>query len=114
MTIPILVLDAGHGLTTAGKQTMNGKYGIIKEWELNNKVLLYIMEYLKDYAITIYRTDDPTGKTDIDLLERVKRCNAYNPVFYSSLFIIMQVVELVLRSIGTLKEHKKIKKSPRL
>ena len=85
MTTPILVLDAGHGLTTAGKQTMNGKYGIIKEWELNNKVLLYIMEYLKDYAITIYRTDDPTGKTDIDLLERVKRCNAYGPVLFISI-----------------------------
>lgn len=85
MTTPILVLDAGHGLTTAGKQTMNGKYGIIKEWELNNKVLLYIMEYLKDYAITIYRTDDPTGKTDIALLERVKRCNAYGPVLFISI-----------------------------
>lgn len=85
MTTPILVLDAGHGLTTAGKQTMNGKYGIIKEWELNNKVLFYIMEYLKDYAITIYRTDDPTGKTDIALLERVKRCNAYGPVLFISI-----------------------------
>lgn len=85
MTTPILVLDAGHGLSTPGKQTMNGKYGIIKEWELNNKVLLYIMEYLKDYVITIYRTDDPTGKTDIDLLERVKRCNAYGPVLFISI-----------------------------
>ena len=85
MTTPILALDAGHGLSTPGKQTMNGKYGIIKEWELNNKVLLYIMEYLKDYVITIYRTDDPTGKTDIDLLERVKRCNAYGPVLFISI-----------------------------
>ena len=85
MTTPILVLDAGHGLTTPGKQTMNGKYGIIKEWELNNKVLLYIMEYLKDYVITIYRTDDPTGKTDIDLLERVKRCNTYGAVLFISI-----------------------------
>ncbi len=81
----VLVLDAGHGLTTAGKQTMNGKYGVIKEWELNNKILLFIMEYLKDYAITIYRTDDPTGKKDISLLERVKRCNAYGPVLFISI-----------------------------
>ena len=43
------------------------------------------MEYLKDYAITIYRTDDPTGKTDIALLERVKRCNAYGPVLFISI-----------------------------
>ena len=27
----VLVLDAGHGLTTPGKQTMIGKYKIIKE-----------------------------------------------------------------------------------
>lgn len=85
MTTPILVLDAGHGLTTAGKQTMNGKYGIIKEWELNNKVLGYLMGYLNDYVVTIYRTDDPTGKTDVDLLERVKRCNAYGPVLFISI-----------------------------
>ena len=85
MTTPILVLDAGHGLKTPGKKTMNGKYGIIKELELNNKVLLFIIEYLKDYAITIYRTDDPTGKTDIALLERVKRCNAYGPVLFISI-----------------------------
>ena len=26
----VLVLDAGHGLNTAGKQTMNGSKGIIK------------------------------------------------------------------------------------
>lgn len=85
MTKPILVLDAGHSLVTPGKQTMNGKYGVIKEWDLNNKVLLYVMEYLKDYAITIYRTDDSTGKTEIDLLERVKRCNAYGAILMISL-----------------------------
>lgn len=85
MTTPILVLDAGHGLKTPGKQTMNGKYGIIKEWELNNKVLLFIMEYLKDYAITIYRTDDPTGNKDVSLTERVRRCNSYNPHLFISI-----------------------------
>lgn len=85
MTTPILVLDAGHGLTTAGKQTMNGKYEIIKEWELNNKVVECLMEYLNDYVVTIYRTDDPTGKTDIDLLERVKRCNSYAPILFISI-----------------------------
>ena len=85
MTTPILVLDAGHGLTTAGKQTMNGKYGIIKEWELNNKVLGYLMGYLNDYVVTIYRTDDPTGKTDVDLLERVKRCSSYAPILFISI-----------------------------
>ncbi len=85
MTTPILVLDAGHGLTTAGKQTMNGKYGIIKEWELNNKVLNFVTEYLRDYAITIYRTDDPTGATDIALSERVKRCNSYAPILFISI-----------------------------
>lgn len=85
MSTPILVLDAGHGLTTAGKRTMNGKYGIIKEWEINNKVVGYLTQYLSDYVVTIYRTDDTTGATDVSLAERVKRCNAHNPALFISI-----------------------------
>lgn len=81
----ILVLDAGHGLTTAGKQTMNGSAGIIKEWSLNDAVCRYIEDYLKEYEVTIHRTDDTTGKTDISLTERVRRCNAYRPDLFVSI-----------------------------
>ena len=75
----VLVLDAGQGLNTSGKQTMNGSKGVIKEWTLNNNVCNKIQAILKDYDVTIHRTDDTTGKADISLSERVKRCNKYNP-----------------------------------
>ena len=82
----VVVFDAGHSLVTAGKQTMNGKYGIVKEWEINDKVLRKAKEILeRDYTgITIYRTDDVTGKSDISLNERVRRCNSYNPALFIS------------------------------
>lgn len=81
----ILVLDAGHGLMTAGKQTLNGSKGVIKEWEMNNVVCNFIEEYLTDYDVKIYRTDDKTGKTDIPLATRVKQCNNYNPHLFVSI-----------------------------
>ena len=81
----VLVLDAGHGLNTSGKQTMNGSRGIVKEWTINSNVCNKIQAILKDYDVTIYRTDDTTGKTDISLSERVKRCNNYNPHLFVSI-----------------------------
>lgn len=83
----VIVFDAGHALVTSGKQTMNGKYGIVKEWTLNDKVLRKAKDILeRNYSgITIYRTDDVTGKSDISLNERVRRCNSYNPALFISL-----------------------------
>ena len=81
----VLVLDAGHGLNTAGKETYKGSKGVIKEWTLNNNVCNKIQSILKDYDVTIYRTDDTTGKTDISLSERVKRCNNYNADLFVSI-----------------------------
>ena len=81
----ILVLDAGHATVTLGKQTMNGSRGIVKEWTMNNNVCNKIANILKDYDVTIYRTDDTSGKTDISLSERVKRCNNYKPDLFVSI-----------------------------
>jgi N-acetylmuramoyl-L-alanine amidase len=81
----ILVLDAGHGLNTAGKETYKGSKGIIKEWTMNDAVCRKIQSILKDFDVTIYRTDDTTGKTDILLSERVKRCNNYNADLFVSI-----------------------------
>ena len=70
--MPVLIgLDAGHGLKTAGKQTYNGKF---KEWELNNKVVKYIVEYLEDYDVDFVFTDGFEGATDEALTQRY---NAY-------------------------------------
>lgn len=75
----VIVFDAGHGLKTSGKQTMNGKYGVVKEWTINDRVLRKTQAILEaNYTgFVIKRTDDPTGKTDISLTTRVKRCNDY-------------------------------------
>ena len=81
----VLVLDAGHGLSTPGKETSNFGKGITKEWTMNNNVCNKIQSILKDYNVTIYRTDDTSGKTDILLSERVKRCNNYNADVFVSI-----------------------------
>lgn len=60
-------LDAGHGINTAGKRTPDG----IREWSLNNKVCVYIAEYLKGYDVQVIRTDDTSGKTDVALATRI-------------------------------------------
>lgn len=85
MANKILVLDAGHGFNTAGKQTMNGSRGIVKEWTMNDSVVRKITSILSAYNVTIHRTDDPSGKTDISLAERVKRCNSYKPDLFVSI-----------------------------
>lgn len=81
----ILVLDAGHATVTSGKQTMNGSRGVVKEWTMNSNVCNKIANILKDYGVTIYRTDDTSGKTDVSLSERVKRCNKYKPDLFVSI-----------------------------
>ena len=85
MANKILVLDAGHGFNTAGKQTMNGSRGIVKEWTMNDSVVRKITSILSVYNVTIHRTDDPSGKTDISLAERVRRCNSYKPDLFVSI-----------------------------
>ena len=81
----ILVLDAGHSLNTPGKETYKGSKGVVKEWSMNDSVCRKIQSILKHYNVTIYRTDDTTGKTDISLSERVKRCNNYNADLFVSI-----------------------------
>lgn len=60
-------LDAGHGLFTAGKQTLTG----IKEWTLNDDVCDRIEAILKDYDCEIIRTDHNEGNVDEPLSQRV-------------------------------------------
>ena len=55
-----IYLDAGHGKHTQDKHTPSG----ISEWELNNKVCLYIENNLAKYNCLVFRCDDITGETD--------------------------------------------------
>lgn len=72
-----LALDAGHGINTAGKRlpkALDPKE--TREWTLNNRVVLYIIEILKDYEnLEILRLDDPTGKINVPLVERTTLAN---------------------------------------
>jgi N-acetylmuramoyl-L-alanine amidase len=76
-----LMLDAGHGLNTSGKRTPDG----IREFTLNRNVVNFIVEYLKDYNVTIQLSHDITGKVDVTLAERVRRCNAFAPDLFISI-----------------------------
>lgn len=69
-----IVLDAGHGINTAGKRTPDGE----REWSFNNAVLLAARAKLLTYkGVEILRTDDPTGKTDVPLVTRTNKANAW-------------------------------------
>ena len=60
-------LDAGHGLKTKGKETLDG----VKEFTLNDKVCDKITSILKDYECEIIRTDNNEGYTDESLSLRL-------------------------------------------
>ena len=85
MANKVLVLDAGHGYNTYGKRTKSTLGKVYREWTLNDKVCDYIAQYLKDYNVTIHRTDDPTGKTDVSLSSRVRKTNSINPDLFISI-----------------------------
>lgn len=62
-----IVLDAGHALTTAGKQTPDG----IKEWSLNDDVCDRATVGFAAYGVEVLRTDHNEGQIDESLSARV-------------------------------------------
>lgn len=79
--------DAGHGLYTAGKRcakSLDPKE--TREWVLNNRVLVNVLEQLKDYEdVETLRVDDPTGKQDISLYERSSTINNWHSQMHISI-----------------------------
>lgn len=72
---------AGHGKHTAGKRSPDGE----REWKFNNEVALGFAKEMKKYAnVTLGRTDDSTGKTDVSLRQRTNKANQANADFYIS------------------------------
>lgn len=77
-----IVIDAGHGANTPGKRSPSDE----REWTFNNKVALAAIDRLNQYeGVQILRVDDPTGKTDVPLLTRTNRANAFKGDAYVSL-----------------------------
>ncbi len=74
-----IAVDAGHGLTTVGKEVPSYMgYGKIKEWTLNDKVTRILIDLLAEYeGVQVLRLDDPTGKVDVPLKKRTDKANGW-------------------------------------
>ena len=80
----IIALDAGHGMTTAGKEITLSGYPKTKEWYLNDRISDRVEELLSDYDCKVIRVGDTTGKKDISLAQRVKTANNAGATVYIS------------------------------
>ena len=75
----IVCIDCGHGLPTKGKQCLDGT----KEWTLNSRIGDLVETALTERGITVVRSDDRSGKTDVSLSTRVRRANEVADYFIS-------------------------------
>lgn len=80
----IIALDAGHGLSTAGKEITLKGYEKTKEWFLNDRISDRVEELLADYECQVIRVGDTTGINDISLAQRVKTANNMGAIAYIS------------------------------
>ena len=67
----VVAVGAGHGLFTGGKRTPDDE----REWSFNNVTVREIIRVLNGYGIRTVRLDDPSGKRDVPLRERVAKAN---------------------------------------
>ncbi|UDY80750.1 N-acetylmuramoyl-L-alanine amidase [Geobacillus phage GR1] len=78
-----IACDAGHGGSgsTPGKRTPDGEY----EWNFNDKVVRAFINEINTYQnVSVLRTDDASGKTDVPLKTRTDKANAWGADIYIS------------------------------
>ena len=96
----LICLDAGHSLVTAGKRipaNIAATVGNMHEWEFNSSVANKVATMLNAYEnITTFRSDDITGKTDINVNTRASNINKKIQHLLSA-YTLMQVVEQVVK-----------------
>lgn len=82
-----IVLDAGHGINTAGKRCLKAlDPKETREWVLNDRICDKIQSLLSAYdGYQLLRVDDTTGKKDIALETRVANANKFGADFYLSM-----------------------------
>lgn len=80
----IIALDAGHGMSTSGKEITLSGYPRTKEWYLNDRISDRVEELLSEYDCKVIRVGDTTGKKDISLSQRVKTANNAGATVYVS------------------------------
>lgn len=75
---------AGHYLGTAGKQIPASlDKNKTKEWVLNDRVADHFARAALEYeGVQVYRTDDSTGKTFVDIPDRVNQANEWGADIY--------------------------------
>lgn len=75
---------AGHYLGTPGKRLPKAlDKNETREWVLNDRVARYFAEAADQYeGVLLYRTDDMTGKTFVDIPERVSQANKWGADIY--------------------------------
>lgn len=75
---------AGHYLQTPGKRIpKNLDPAQTREWVLNDRVARYFAQAAKDYPqVELLRTDDPTGKTFVDIPDRCAKANRWGADLY--------------------------------
>lgn len=82
----IIVLDAGHGMATAGKRCLKSlDPNETREWWLNDRIADRVQERLSAYDCTVLRADDTTGAKDVSLSARVKTANNAGADIYISI-----------------------------
>lgn len=81
-----IAIDAGHGLYTAGKRCLKSLDSKeTREWILNDRIADKLQQLLKSYNCEVIRTDDTTGKTDVELSARVKKANEWGADIFISI-----------------------------
>lgn len=82
-----IALTAGHYLGTPGKRCLRKlDPNETKEWTLNDRIADKVEKLLKGYeGYELIRTDDTTGKKDIDLTARTNAANNFKADFYLSI-----------------------------
>lgn len=78
---------AGHYLGTAGKRLPKSlDKNETREWVLNDRVADHFAKAAAEYEdVQLYRTDDQTGKTFVDIPQRVKQANDWGAGLYLDL-----------------------------
>lgn len=82
----IIALDAGHGMTTAGKRCLKSiDQNETREWWLNDRIMDKVESALAEYDCAVVRCDDTTGAKDVSLSARVHTANSANADIFISM-----------------------------
>lgn len=83
---PIIALDAGHGIKTAGKRCLKSiDPNQTREWWLNDRIMDMVEADLQRYHCTVLRVDDTTGAQDVPMSKRVSTANSAGADVYLSM-----------------------------